>query len=176
MRRQVGALAAVVLGLLLLPAAAGAQARRIDVWSGVVLNCGRDTTLAWAERVCNQLIGEMRKQAEQAKIRFVAVPVFADDATLDRRGAEEGLDMFRLLHVRFDVSPPTGSLKSRDLTLVLRSINAGSLFERRKDGPYKLLTHTPMIIVNEGEAAARAPFLAKTLTEAFFLPLLRPAP
>jgi hypothetical protein len=176
MRRQAGALAAVVLGLLLLPAAAGAQARRIDVWSGVVLNCGRDTTLAWAERVCNQLIGEMRKQAEQAKIRFVAVPVFADDATLDRRGAEEGLDMFRLLHVRFDVSPPTGSLKSRDLTLVLRSINAGSLFERRKDGPYKLLTHTPMIIVNEGEAAARAPFLAKTLTEAFFLPLLRPAP
>lgn len=176
MRRPASALAAVVLGLLLLPAVAGAQPRRIDVWSGVVLNCGRDTTLAWAERVCHQLIGEMRKQAEQAKVRFVAVPVFADDATLDRRAADEGLDMFRLLHVRFDVSPPTGSLKSRDLTLVLRSLNAGSLFELRKDGPYKLLTHTPMIIVNEGEAAARAPWLAKTLTEAFFLPLLRPVP
>jgi hypothetical protein len=174
MRLPVRALAVALLGFLLLPAAAGAQPRRIDAWSGVVLNCGRDTALAWAERVCNQLIGEMRQQAEKAKVRFVAVPVFSDDVALDRRASEEGLDMFRLLHVRFDVSPPTGSLKSRDLTLVLRSLIAGSLFERRMDGPYKLLTHTPMIIVNEGEAAARAPFLAKTLTEAFFAPLLRP--
>jgi hypothetical protein len=173
MRLPARALAVALLGLLL-PAAAGAQPRRIDAWSGVVLNCGRDTTLAWAERVCNQLIGEMRQQAEKAKVRFVAVPVFSDDVALDRRASEEGLDMFRLLHVRFDVSPATGSLKSRDLTLVLRSLIAGSLFERRMDGPYKLLTHTPMIIVNEGEAAVRAPFLAKTLTEAFFAPLLRP--
>ncbi|MGX1744184.1 hypothetical protein ACWIEX_21750 [Bosea sp. NPDC055353] len=170
------AFAVAVVGLLLLPAVAGAQARRIDAWSGIVLNCGPGTTLAWAERICSRLIGEMRSQAEQAKVAFVAVPVFADDATLDRRASDEGLDMFRLLHVRFDVSPPTGSLKSRDLTLVLRSLTEGSLAARRKDGLYKVLNHTPMIIVNEGEAAARAPFLAKTLTEAFFFPLLRPAP
>lgn len=176
MRRQAGALVVAVLGLFLWSGEAGAQARRIDVWSGVVLNCGPDAKLAWAERICNLLIGEMRKQAGQAKVAFVAAPVFSDDATLDRKAAAEGLDMFRLLHVRFDVSPPTGSLKSRNLSLVLRSLNAGSLVERRKDGPYKLLTHTPMIIVNEGEAATRAPFLAKTLTEAFFAPLLRPVP
>ena len=171
-----GAIVVALLGLLLLPTTAAAQGRRIDAWSGIVLNCGPATTLAWAERICSQLIGEMRRQAEQAKVPFVAVPVFTDDAALDRRASDEGLDMFSVLHVRFDVSPPTGSLKSRDLTLVLRSIVPGSLFERRKDGPYRLLTHTPMIIVNEGEAAARAPFLAKTLTEAFFFPLLRPAP
>lgn len=171
-----GAIVVALLGLLLLPATAAAQGRRIDAWSGIVLNCGPATTLAWAERICSQLIGEMRRQAEQAKVGFVAVPVFADDATLDRRASDEGLDMFRLLHVRFDISPPTGSLKSRDLTLVLRSLTEGSLAERRKDGLYKVLNHTPMIIVNEGEAARRAPFLAKTLTEAFFFPLLRPAP
>lgn len=170
------ALFVAAIGLFLLPSAAGAQARRIDAWSGVVLNCGPETTLAWAERICNQLIGEMRRQAEQAKVRFVAVPVFADDVALDRRASDEGLDMFRVLHVRFDMSPPTGSLRSRDLTLVLRSLTEGSLAARSKDGFYKVLNHTPLVIVNENVAAARAPMLAKALTDTFFFPLLRPAP
>ncbi len=165
-----------LLGLCLLSATASAQGNRIDAWSGVVLNCGSSTTVAWAERICNLLIGEMRGLAEKAKVLFVAAPIFADDVTLDRLASEAGMDIFRVLHVRFDVSPPTGTLKSRDLTLVLRSLTEGSLVERRRDGLYKVLNHTPLIIINEAEAAARAPWVANTLAEALFAPLVRPAP
>jgi hypothetical protein len=164
---------AALAGLCMAPALASAQDRVIDAWKGVVLNCGPGTELAWADRICKLLIGEMRKQAETAKIAFVAVPTPSDDAALDRRASEEGLDIFSILHVRFAVSPPTGSLKSRDLTLVLRALSAGSLFEMRKDGPYKVLSYTPMIIVNEAEAAARAPWVAQTLAELFFVPMLK---
>jgi len=164
---------AAFASLCLAPALASAQGRAIDAWKGVVLNCGPGTELAWADRICKLLIGEMRKQAEAAKIAFVAVPTPSDDVTLDRRASEEGLDIFSILHVRFGISQPTGSLRNRDLTLVLRSLSAGSLFEMRKDGPYKVLSYTPMISINEGEAAARAPWVAQTLAELFFVPMLK---
>lgn len=175
MRRPAGSLLAAVLGICLV-SETRAQTRRIDDWSGVVLNCGPGAIVAWAERVCNLLIGEMRKRADAAKVAFVAMPAFADDVTLDRRASEEGLDFFRVLHVRFDVSPPTGPLKSRDLKLVLRSLTAGSLFAMRSDGPYKILSHTPMMIINEAEAARRAPWVAETLAENFFVPMLKARP
>ena len=163
-------------GLCLAPALAAAQGRVIDAWRGVVLNCGPGTELAWSDRICKLLIGEMRKQADAAKIAFIAVPTPSDDVTLDRRASEEGLDIFSILHVRFGVSQSTGSLRNRDLTLILRSLSAGSLFEMRKDGPYKVLSYTPMISINEAEAAARAPWVAQTLAELFFTPMLKARP
>lgn len=167
---------AALATLCLAPAPVSAQGRVIDAWQGVVLNCGPGTELAWADRICKLLIGEMRKQAEAAKIAFVAVPTPSDDVTLDRRASEEGLDIFSIIHVRFGISQPTGSLKNRDLTLVLRSLTAGSLFEMRKDGHYKVLSYTPMISINEGEAAARAPWVAQALAELFFIPMLKARP
>ncbi len=167
---------AALATLCLASAPVSAQGRVIDAWQGVVLNCGPGTELAWADRICKLLIGEMRKQAEAAKIAFVAVPTPSDDVTLDRHASEEGLDIFSIIHVRFGISQPTGSLKNRDLTLVLRSLTAGSLFEMRKEGPYKVLSYTPMISINEGEAAARAPWVAQTLAELFFIPMLKARP
>lgn len=167
---------AACVGLCLAPALASAQGRVIDAWKGVVLNCGPGTELAWADRICKLLIGEMRKQADAATIAFVAVPLPSDDVALDRRASEEGLDIFSILHVRFGVSQPTGSLRNRDLSLVLRSLSAGSLFEMRKDGPYKVLSYAPMISINEAEAAARAPWVAQTLAELFFTPMLKARP
>lgn len=164
---------AALVGMCLAPALASAQGRVIDAWKGVVLNCGPGTELVWADRICKLLIGEMRKQADAAKVAFVAVPTFSDDVTLDRRASEEGLDFFGVLHVRFEVSPPTGSLKSRSLTLVLRGLSTGPLFDVRSEGPYKVLSYMPMITINEAEAAARAPWVAQTLAELFFVPMLK---
>lgn len=167
---------AALAGLCLAPAPAAAQGRVIDAWKGVVLNCGPGTEVGWADRICKLLIGAMRKRADAAKIPFVAVPTFSDDATLDRRAGEEGLDLFQLLHVRFEVSPPTGSLKSRSLTLVLRGLSTGPLAATRSEGPYKILSYMPMITINEAEAAATAPKVAETLSELFFVPMSKASP
>ncbi|CAH1661742.1 conserved exported hypothetical protein [Hyphomicrobiales bacterium] len=166
---------ATLAGLCLAPAMASAQGRVIDAWKGVVLNCGPGTEVAWADRICKLLIGAMRKRADDAKIPFVAVPTFSDDATLDRRAGAEGLDVFQILHVRFEVSPPTGSLKSRSLTLVLRALSAGPLAALRSEGPYKVLIYMPMITINEAEAAATAPKVAETLADLFFVPMTKAA-
>lgn len=155
-------LRAAALGLALLAAPASAQGRIVDSWSGIVLNCGPIQGAPWADSACRTMIGEMQKRAAAAKVRLVAVPLFADDAALDRRAADEGLDIFSVLHVRFTVSQPTGS--ANDIALVARSLKAGPLLAMRKDGPYDVLAPAPAAIVY-GQAAAlkTVPLLAEAL-------------
>jgi hypothetical protein len=136
-----------------------AKDRIIDAWSGIVLNCGPLTGAPWADSACRRMIGEMQKRAEAAKVRFVAVPLFADDASLDRRAAAEGLDMLNVLHIRFTVSEPTGT--ANDIALLVRSLKAGPSPALRKDGPYSVLGLTRSAIVyGPGAALNTVPVLA----------------
>jgi hypothetical protein len=150
--------AAALAAFSIMPPAA-AKDRIIDAWSGIVLNCGPTTGAPWADSACRRMIGEMQKRAEEAKVRLVAVPLFADDAALDRRAAAEGLDMFNVLHVRFAVSQPTGS--ANDITLLVRSLKPGPSPAIRKDGPYSVLGLTRSAIVyGSGAALDTVPVLA----------------
>jgi hypothetical protein len=157
---------------LALATAAVAQKRNIDHWEGLVLNCGSAAAAPIAGDLCQTWIGEMRKRADAAKIKLVAIPIFADDLTLDRRAAEEGLGaLLNHLHVRLDISPPTGSLRSRDFTLSLRSFNPGPFASGRKEGDYPVLNFTPGAIANEGSAMALG--VAAILADSFFVRMLR---
>ncbi|MGL4634411.1 MAG: hypothetical protein ACRCWF_00370 [Beijerinckiaceae bacterium] len=146
-----------------------AKDRIVDAWSGIVLNCGVVTGAPWAESACRRMIGEMQKRAEAAKVRLVAVPVFADDAALDRRAADEGLDVLKVLHVRFEVSQPTGS--ANDILLRVRSLQAGKLMAMRKDGPYTVLGLGPAAIVYGSAAALNT---VPVLADQFFTATLKP--
>jgi len=168
---RAGALAA---SLLVLATAASAQKRNIDHWEGIVLNCGPASTAPIAESICRTWIGEMRKRADAAKVKLVAVPIFADDVALDRRAADEGLELLNNLHVRLEISPPTGELKSRDFTLKLRSRTFGPFASNRRDGDYPVLNFTPGAIANEGSAMALG--VAAILADSFFTRMLRTGP
>jgi hypothetical protein len=148
-----------VLAALSIVSPAVAKDRIIDAWSGIILNCGPTSGAPWADSACRRMIGEMQKRAEAAKVRLVAVPLFADDAVLDRRAADEGLDMLNVLHVRFNVSQPTGT--ANDITLLVRSLKAGPSPAIRKDGPYSVLGLTRSAIVyGPGAALNTVPVLA----------------
>jgi hypothetical protein len=169
-------LLAALLGLAL-AAPAWAQGRVIDAWSGIVLNCGPASAARWANDACKRLIGEMQKQADAAKITFVALPDFADDVTLDRRAAELGLPpLMNHLHVRFEIAPPAPGARDQSATirLVLRSFTTGPLFSTRKDGDYPVLSYSPQIILQNGNDHAQAISAMQTLAELFFSPMLKP--
>ena len=166
--------AAALAGVLPASAASG-QKRVVDHWEGLVLNCGTASAAPIAESLCRTWIGEMRRRAEAAKVKLVAIPTFADDLTLDRRAAEEGVGLLlSQLHVRLDISPPTGSLRSRDFKLVLRSFKRGPFASIRKEGDYPVLIFAPAAIANEGSALASG--VPAILADAFFTPMLRPQP
>jgi hypothetical protein len=148
-----------------------AKDRVIDAWSGIVLNCGPTSGAPWADNACRRMIGEMQKRAQAANVRLVAVPGFADDAGLDRRAMEEGLDVFRVLHVRFEISQPTGA--ANDIGLRLRSLQSGSLIAMRKDGPYNVLSLAPSAIVYGSAAAINT---VPVLADIFFANLEKPRP
>lgn len=160
-----------VLAALSIVSPVVARDRVVDSWSGIVLNCGPISGAPWADSACRRMIGEMQKRAQAAKVRLVTVPLFADDAALDRRAADEGLDMFKVLHVRFSVSEPTGT--ANDITLLVRSLNAGPSVAIRKDGPYSVLGLTRSAIVyGSGAALNTVPVIADHL----FTLLERPRP
>ncbi len=169
MRRITPFVYAAMAGLFLAVPPVEAQGRVVDTWSGIVLNCGPVSGAPWADSACRRIIGEMQKRAQTAKVRLVAVPLFTDDAALDRRAADEGLDMLNVLHVRFSVSQPTGT--ANDIALLVRSLNAGPLPAIRKDGPYSVLGLTPAAIVyGPGAALNTVPVLA----DHFFTVIERP--
>lgn len=148
-----------VLAALSLVSPVVAKDRIIDAWSGIVLNCGPISGAPWADSACRRMIGEMQKRAEAAKVRLVAVPLFSEDAVLDRRAADDGLDILNVLHVRFTVSQPTGS--ANDIALLVRSLKTGPSQAIRKDGPYSVLGLTRSAIVyGPGAALNTVPVLA----------------
>lgn len=153
---------------------ASAQQRVIDHWDGVVVNCGPASAAPIAESMCRALISEMRKRAEEAKVKLVAAPTFADDATLDRHAAAEGLATFNHMHVRLAISPPTGSLSSREFRLVLRAMSGGAIGTGRRDGDYNVLNYAPMVTVNERSAMAEG--TAALLADSFFTVMLKKRP
>jgi hypothetical protein len=168
MRRPTMVLIAVLAALSVAPPVA-AKDRVIDAWSGIVLNCGPTSGAPWADSACRRMIGEMQKRAEAAKVRLVVVPLFAEDAALDRRAADEGLDMLNVLHVRFGVSPPTGD--ANDITLLVRSLKSGPSPALRKDGPYSVLGLTRAAIVYGPSAALNT---VPVLADHFFTLAERP--
>lgn len=164
-----------ILAAGLAPAHAKAQTkdRVIDHWSGVVLNCGPGGTARWAVSLCQTLVGEMRTRAVSAKVPFVAVPVFTDDVTLDRRGGDEGLDFTRLLHARLEIAPTGAGGKGWSLTILLRAISPGPIGTIRRDGPYNVLVYTPMVLVSE---PVRVTEMASLLADHFFTVMLKKRP
>lgn len=170
----------ILVGLsLILPDSAAAQNRVIDSWSGIVLNCRPTDSVRWAGEACKRLIGEMQQRADEAKVRFVALPEPADDKTLDRRAFEQGIPpLMNHMHIRFEVSGPTPGARDQSATvrLVLRSMVMGPLASIRKDGDYPVLIYAPQIILQNGSDHAAALNQMPVLADAFFMPMLKARP